>query len=290
MNRSVAVETLREMGVPEVFLNKPGVVERIYSDYAAKPAGALKSADIQVESDRKFDYKGTVDDKENNITFEIDDNDGRIRVRYDDKEIKLNEYGIEVLLRSGEHAGFTNIMERESGTIRHFEGKDSDGWYDETIGTDNGSWSIEQAVGTTIERNHQRGDKVNIGPTLSVFDINADEMTDFYPETAHWYEAKRTQLIRTVENHNQAKEAESSPEATAEYLRREVTRLQDENKRLRSSNEKLTNMLSVSLEFAEDVKRSRVGNMFFGRKLRKVERSSNQANIHRAREGLEQIK
>ncbi len=289
MNRSVAVETLRSLGVPEVFLNKPGVVERIYGDYAAKHAAALKSASIQVESDKKFLYDGPEKGKEDTITFEIKDDD-RIHVSHGDIEIKLNEYGIEVSLRGGESAGYTSIMERESGTVRHFEGRDSDGWYDETIGTDNGSWSIEQAVGTTIERNHQRGDKVNIGPTLSVFDINADEITDFYPETAHWYEAKRTQLIRAVENHNQAKEAESSPEATVEYLGREVTRLQDENKRLRSSNEKLTHMLGVTLEFADDVRRSPVGNLFFGRKLRKVERSSNQANIHKAREGLEQIK
>lgn len=60
---------------------------------------------------------------------------------------------------------------------------------------------------------------------------------------------------------------EDAKEENIKIYKSPISELQDDIDKISKENEKQRNMLKVALDFAEEVKNSRVGNMFFGKKL-----------------------
>ena len=268
MDRKKLIDTLKTMGIPELFLDKPGVVERIFADYATLPVQELQKADLNVK-ENSFSYNGG--------SFSLTDK-GTIQYKNEDKTITLNEYGIETSLESGLPLTFHTSITRKHGLVHDFDGNDSNGWYDDNIGIDNGSWSLETALGHKTEHNMHTQKTIDVNQALDVFDENAADVIENYPKTKEWYAKKREEVKDALEKHNiKASEIEkfkhptepADMQAKIELLEKENQRLEKENKRLKDSNHKMTKMLKVSMGFAEKVKRSPVGKVFFGRELKK---------------------
>ena len=266
MERVDIKRVLKEMGVAKALLEMPAVIEPIYKEMLEKPESELKK-------------EGTViGDKDGNFSFE----DRNIKLRKDhcaeisfgDAQITTNSVGIEVEYQDGGWQDWFSHKKRDGGTVVNMSGNNGNDTYHETTSLDNGSWAIRNASGiaigsvSSLSREEKRVVEDSLETILAEFDSMSKPIIENYPKTAKWYKTKREEVKSVAEK-------EIDPEVQSrrriEALEAEVKNLEERNKGLSKCLSEATNRLGKAIDFIAEVKRSPLGKVFFGKKIKTYE-------------------
>lgn len=249
---------LLERKVNEKLVQMPAVMERMYE--------AL--SDLTLE-----DMKKNIDDflsVEQNGSFKINDSKALFSIRedgsavvsgipYEDSIIHVNKEGIEVAYEDGDWMGRFSQISRKDGRIVKGSGNNGTGSLSETTYLDAGSWSI-LSQGAKIDE----FGIIDEQSAISSFDTEAQKVMQEYPETSSWYEKARTKLLGVIQDTN-------DPEQRIKRLLEENEKLKQQKSDLVKRNGELATRLSATLDFAETVKRSPVGKVFFRKPIERLE-------------------
>lgn len=175
--------------------------------------------------------------------------------------------------------GIFSRISRENGEVVDSGGNNGNGSYGQNTFLDNGAYSISYAKGIEVYepedtlRDEEKIEELDTAKLdertiLTEFDEISGPIIANYPQTAEWYEQARAALEARLARQN---DPEARIERKIARLEAKINSQTEKISRLQEKNEKLTGMLEKSLDFMEDVRRSPVGKMFFGKKLRKYE-------------------
>lgn len=261
LTREEVKNELLQRGVNPKMLEMPAVMERMYGVVSSLTLDEMKKkmdSFVRVEQDGSFkmakNYSASA-------VFSIKE-DGKAVIYgfpYDDSVIYTSEEGIEVGYYDGDEMGRFSQTSRKDGKIEKGSGNNGTGALSTTTFLDSGSWSI-LSQGPKMEENALLdGEKA-----LASFDAEAEKVMEEYPGTRSWYEKTRSELAGVIQDNN-------DPEKRIERLSQENERLKAEKKDLIRRNGELTSKLSATLNFAETVKRSPVGKLFFRKQIERLD-------------------
>lgn len=272
MNRVELKRILREMGVSDLLVEMPAVVEPIYKEL-------MDCTTQEVVECGRF----TVDDEGN---FSFDKRQIRVSpgsgatISFDDVLIEANAFGIEIEYSDGNWQDYFSNISRKEGRVDTFSGNNGNATGHGHISLDNGSWSIRDSRGPHLvadeyhnEKLDEEIDAVDLDEEqlLRDFDERASEIITYYPNTEPWFIRTREHIRENIEKQNDPDEKE---ERRIQRLERKVIRLEAENKKLRESGERTATLLEKALAFIAEIRRSPAGKVFFGKKLRSLDMDS----------------
>lgn len=273
MERKELKQLLKNMEINEDLTEMPAVVEPIYQAVQKKQSEVPNldvnlwlSGKIEVLENGDFSFGGfSIEDKK---SIALNEQGGAEITSYPDESIKTNEFGIETELSSGDWMGPYESIIRKDGELRHTSGNNGNALSWNGVFLDKGSWSIRKSEGVLLSGDDflEEPTELNGETILSEFNnISASVIKD-YPKTEQWYITQRENIKRIIARENPVKRLEKK----IEMLTNENKRLQDNNSYLVSKNSSLSKMLSKSLDFIESVKKSPVGKVFFGKRLKSL--------------------
>lgn len=272
-------QSLIEKGADSKIFEMPAIRERLEK---------IVNCDIFVNSDGTIDFDGyhmerdeeknkfsleKVENSQKDVHYSMDDfvGDPNGYTLYKTKatKISINEYGIEdklqvkeaedVMKAKWENIKFDNIESPVKYQIDRINGRLEEhdleaNRYFECL--DSGSWSMDMCSNELLTSKLSDGEKKEeVRYTITNFEKNMSEYVKKYPNLEEYYEKRKEELLDCID---------------AKY-----NKINDENNTLRDNNEKLQKMLKKSLGFAEKVRNSVVGKIFFGKSANEVLGDSN---------------
>ena len=193
---------------------------------------------------------------------------------FKDAKITTNPVGIEMAYEDGGAIDFFSNNTRKDGIVINMSGNNGIASYYETTNLDNGSWAVRNASGVllkTVASHAERKTEVvteSLETILAEFDSMSKPIIENYPKTAKWYKTKREEVKSVAEK-------EIDPEVQSrrriEALEAEVKNLEERNKGLSKCLSEATNRLGKAIDFIAEVKRSPLGKVFFGKKIKTYE-------------------
>lgn len=286
--REKCAEILKRTGVPENLINTPAIFEDCFKNYCKNE----KKENIRavVPKDNEFTFLGTryVLKDDNTLEEEYSDFYDPKCENYAEilKKEKLNKYGIAEKCSYNMCAygrldfGMTDnhVVERENGKIITIYG-----FYQNKINSiDSGVIDLNSQA-SFLER--KKEEKIDLKSTLDTFDKNAKDAVENYPQLKEYYDELRKgviaelkdQYLLNIDSFIVDDDNIQILGITDEDYRKKLTELSEQldeanekNKKLKRDNASLTSKLKSTLEFCEDVKNSKFGSLFFGRKIKKL--------------------
>lgn len=266
MERADIKRVLKELGVQEALTEMPAVVEPIYKEMMERPESELrKEGKVIVDEDGNF----TFGDKKVRLR-----KDHSAEITFGDAQITTNSVGIEMEYQDGGWQDWFSHNKRDGGKIVNMSGNNGNASYRETTAIDNGSWSVRNASGITIgsASSHSKEEKRTVEESLETiladFDAMSKPIIENYPKTAKWYKTKREEVKAVAEKEIDPEEQNRRRIAALES---QVTNLEQRNGELTRSLSQATIRLGKAVSFIEQVKKSPVGKVFFGKRIRTFE-------------------
>lgn len=271
-NYDDAKKNLIEKGADEKLFGMPCIRERIeklnirvedviINEDGTFNFGVYKIKRVNLENRSCFAIQ-TASEKEDTTHYVMDDPHGleeKSEAYLTTAQITyINEDGVEIETKIKEKYGHNEyadadfedikaplkrVYTRENGIITE---RDQDGRKVEFY--DNGHWSILGGDDTLCSFGTIEGDKIS--RAIAIFDSNTQELVTKYPHLKESIEQRRKELMSRIDERTESVVAE--------------------NHKLKSDNERLQQMLKKSLSFAEIVRSSSVGKLFFGRKAKEL--------------------
>lgn len=269
MERADIKRVLKELGVHEALTEMPAVVEPIYKEMMERP-----------ESDLRKEGKVVVDEHGN---FSLGDKKIRLRrdkcaeITFGDAQITTNAVGIEIEYQDGGELDWFSHNKRDGGKVVNMSGNNGNATYHETTALDNGSWSVRNATGIILgsvsshSKEEKRVVEESLDTILSEFDAMSKPIVENYPKTAKWYKEKREEVKEVAQKEI---DPEEKNRRRIEALENQVASLEKRNGELTRSLSQATIRLGKAVSFIEQVKKSPVGKVFFGKKIRTFEDES----------------
>lgn len=269
MERADIKRVLKELGVHEALTEMPAVVEPIYKEMMERP-----------ESDLRKEGKVVVDEHGN---FSLGDKKIRLRrdkcaeITFGDAQITTNAVGIEIEYQDGGELDWFSHNKRDGGKVVNMSGNNGNATYHETTALDNGSWSVRNATGIILgsvsshSKEEKRVVEESLDTILSEFDAMSKPIIENYPKTAKWYKEKREEVKEVAQKEI---DPEEKNRRRIEALENQVASLEKRNGELTRSLSQATIRLGKAVSFIEQVKKSPVGKVFFGKKIRTFEEDS----------------
>ena len=266
MERADIKRVLKELGVHEALTEMPAVVEPIYKEMMERP-----------ESDLRKEGKVVVDEHGN---FTLGDKKIRLRrdkcaeITFGDAQITTNAVGIEIEYQDGGELDWFSHNKRDGGKVVNMSGNNGNATYHETTALDNGSWSVRNATGIILgsvsshSKEEKRVVEESLDTILSEFDAMSKPIVENYPKTAKWYKEKREEVKEVAQKEI---DPEEKNRRRIEALENQVASLEKRNGELTRSLSQATIRLGKAVSFIEQVKKSPVGKVFFGKKIRTFE-------------------
>ena len=254
-----------EKGADPKIFDMPVIRERIEN-------GMIK--DMSVNSDGTVDFNGyhmKKIKKNKGFTIErLEEGKGEVHYAMDDpirdngyalykmmaEKISINEYGIEEKIKEDEsisknnweNATFDKIKApikrqiiRKDGKIVKYDTNENE--YSEKY--DDGNWKIES---DSIENEYSSNKKIK--DIVLQFEANVQKYTEKYPQLKEYYSKKRNEILDDLDNKQE--------------------KLIAQNNSLKDNNSRLQKMLGKTLGFAEKVRNSVVGKIFFGKSANEI--------------------
>ncbi len=267
--REKVIEFLKSNGVNEDFLSKPGIVELCIREY------------LQGRTDINFDGERL---KFGNYTFKTDS----ISYYYDtevlygnnyssvDGNISLNEYGIPIEMTEysethgwmdGDLSSSTKLVRQNGKIISKQYSKDEEYF-------DSGK-AILDVSKTALSHSREKRTADSI---LEEFDKNAEYIVQNYPQTETYYKQLREQVIKAIREEylsdpmrtsidiSESTNVVISPEEYQNLIQKLCTDIESLNEK----NKSLTTRLGIALNFCERVRNSKMGQIFFGRDIKRL--------------------
>lgn len=261
LTREEVKNELLQRGVNPKMLVMPAVMERMYEIVSSLALDEMKE---KMDSFIKVGENGNFTMAKNYATsasFSVGEDGKAVISGFPDADsiIHTNEAGIEIAYEDGDWMGRFSQISRKGGKVERGSGNNGTATLSKTNFLDTGSWSI-LSQGTRIEENAL----LDREKALASFDAEAEKVVAEYPQTREWYEKTREELEGLIQDNN-------DPEKRIERLSQENERLKAEKKDLIRRNGELTSKLSATLNFAETVKRSPVGKLFFRKQIEKLD-------------------
>ena len=269
MERADIKRVLKELGVHEALTEMPAVVEPIYKEMMERP-----------ESDLRKEGKVVVDEHGN---FSLGDKKIRLRrdkcaeITFGDAQITTNAVGIEIEYQDGGELDWFSHNKRDGGKVVNMSGNNGNATYHETTALDNGSWSVRNATGIILgsvsshSKEEKRVVEESLDTILSEFDAMSKPIVENYPKTAKWYKEKREEVKEVAQKEI---DPEEKNRRRIEALENQVASLEKRNGELTRSLSQATIRLGKAVSFIEQVKKSPVGKVFFGKKIKTFEEDS----------------
>lgn len=269
MERADIKRVLKELGVHEALTEMPAVVEPIYKEMMEKS-----------ESELRKEGKVVVDEHGN---FSLGDKKIRLRrdkcaeITFGDAQITTNAVGIEIEYQDGGELDWFSHNKRDGGKVVNMSGNNGNATYHETTALDNGSWSVRNATGIILgsvsshSKEEKRVVEESLDTILSEFDAMSKPIIENYPKTAKWYKEKREEVKEVAQKEI---DPEEKNRRRIEALENQVASLEKRNGELTRSLSQATIRLGKAVSFIEQVKKSPVGKVFFGKKIRTFEEDS----------------
>lgn len=269
MERADIKRVLKELGVHEALTEMPAVVEPIYKEMMERP-----------ESDLRKEGKVVVDEHGN---FSLGDKKIRLRrdkcaeITFGDAQITTNAVGIEIEYQDGGELDWFSHNKRDAGKVVNMSGNNGNATYHETTALDNGSWSIRNATGIILgsvsshSKEEKRVVEESLDTILSEFDAMSKPIVENYPKTAKWYKEKREEVKEVAQKEI---DPEEKNRRRIEALENQVASLEKRNSELTKSLSQATIRLGKAVSFIEQVKKSPVGKVFFGKRIKSFEDES----------------
>lgn len=261
------INTMIEKGADPKIFDMPVIRERIEN-------GMIK--DMSVNSDGTIDFNGYHMKREKNnkgITIErFEEQNGEVHYAMDDpigdngyalykmiaEKISINEYGIEekmeikedesISKNNWENTTFDKIKApikiqiiRKDGKILKYDTNENE--YSEKY--DDGNWKIES---DPIKNEYSSNKKIK--DIVLKFEANVQKYTEKYPQLKEYYSKKRNEILDDIDNKQE--------------------KLITQNNSLKDNNSRLQKMLEKTLGFAEKVRNSVVGKIFFGKSANEI--------------------
>lgn len=267
--RGKVIEFLKSNGVNEEFLSKPGIVELCIREY------------LQGRTDINFDGERL---KFGNYTFKTDS----ISYYYDtevlygnnyssvDGNISLNEYGIPIEMTEysethgwmdGDLSSSTKLV-RQNGKIISKQCSKDEEYFDS-------GKAILDVSKTALSHSREKRTADSI---LEEFDKNAEYIVQNYPQTETYYKQLREQVIKAIREEylsdpmrtsidiSESTNVVISPEEYQNLIQKLCTDIEGLNEK----NKSLTTRLGIALNFCERVRNSKMGQIFFGRDIKRL--------------------
>lgn len=267
--REKVIEFLKSNGVNEDFLSKPGIVELCIREY------------LQGRTDINFDGERL---KFGNYTFKTDS----ISYYYDtevlygnnyssvDGNISLNEYGIPIEMTEysethgwmdGDLSSSTKLVRQNGKIISKQYSKDEEYF-------DSGK-AILDVSKTALSHSREKRTADSI---LEEFDKNAEYIVQNYPQTETYYKQLREQVIKAIREEYLSDPMRASIDISEstnvvilpEEYQNLIQKLCTDIESLNEKNKSLTTRLGIALNFCERVRNSKMGQIFFGRDIKRL--------------------
>ena len=270
MKRKEIKEVLLELGASLKLLEMPAVMERIYNYYINYSEEAFRkevnvgpNGEIICEKgnygDTKRIFKETEDGE---AVFENHVRDGKEERK---GEYFIDKFGMDKIFR--EYC--EPLFEKDCIVSRTEE---------RTLIINGGKLVVEDQGDPILNYNNFTVFRENASRTIG-WEGNKDFLTKYYPITKEWFAAREGIIEKEQEEEKENKEIE--PNSEVENLKnriktievqheKEIDSLGKERDELKKEKEQLQTMLKRTLEVCESVKRSPLGKMFFGRKLKQL--------------------
>ena len=309
-NEEAIIKKLREAGVTDDFLEKPGILERCIERYRKNDSISFNGYRLQIGTKEEFGLIREPNPLVKSFQKESamfcrplkfrDGEDSRWEGYYTEQ---LDEYGIPQSgklvkvsfngLDAGDNFEITAI--RANGLI--ITSKPCYGGKEEAIYLDLGCIDIfNDNMGSSIngigiyyiDRNGNivyNDETISAQEILERFDSNAERVIRKYPKTEGYYKRQRSNVIEAIKRvylENPSKcpiiiegceEIQFTDQDYMDAIHR-LTKVNDDltekNNKLKKKNHDLSSKLRVALDFCEDVKKSRFGRFFFGKGLKRL--------------------
>lgn len=263
------IELLKNNGVNEDFLSKPGIVELCIREYS--------------QGHTFIDFDGEIL-KFGNYIFKTD----RISYYYDTEvkygnnyssvngEIVLNEYGIPIEMTeySEAHGWIDGDLSAREELVRQNGKIIRKGYSEDEEYFDSGK-AILDVRGIGLPFLHEKRTADNI---LEEFDKNAEYIVQNYPQTEEYYKQLREQVIKAIREEYLSDPMRASVDISGstkvvispEEYQKLIQKLCTDIKSLNEKNKSLSTRLGIALNFCERVKSSKMGQIFFGRDIKRL--------------------
>ncbi len=266
MERADIKRVLKELGVQEALTEMPAVVEPIYKEMMERPESELrKEGKVIVDEDGNFIFgKRKIRLREDKCA----------EISFDDAQITTNAVGIEMEYQDGGWQDLFSHNKRDGGKVVNMSGNNGNATYHETTNLDNGSWAIRNASGillgsdSSLSGDEKKTVEESLDAILSEFDAMSRPIIENYPKTAKWYRTKRAEVKAVAEKEIDPEEQNRRRIAALES---QVINLERRNGELTKSLSEATSRLGKAVSFIEQVKKSPVGKVFFGKRIKTFE-------------------
>lgn len=277
-----------QYGAKEEFFDKAAVVERLYEIFSQKDEEQLKkdleNGSISISETGNISYDNIEikeSDKQEGITeYIIKDEEGESEI------YSIDEYGMDYSWVRNPSAISVTMNLPDGATITRdpehicLKLDNVDGHYTKELKPDNGDW--------------------NISRNSSEFKENREGLISDYPLTKKWFDKfmprieekdEESEVISDnkvessyIDNEDLLKEVQDSRQALAR-MTENLKSLNDEKEKLQKqyqeqikSAESLSEMLDKSLNVLSEIRKSKVGNLFFGRKINRIDAPGNKGD------------
>ena len=266
MNRKEIKDILFEMGASSRLLEMPAIMERIYNYYIDYSEDELKK-EIKIGPNGEIECK--TDNHYNKYTngiirkFSEIEKGEAVFENYEQQGIEqkgkyyIDKFGMDKMFTSDSNP----LFEQECTVVRTTEGM---------IEVNRGRKVIEDQGDPILNYNNYTVLKQNSSRTIGV-DGNRKFLTKYYPITREWFEIREGIKIEEtiVDEHNdEVKGLENRIRTIEEQHKEEINKIIEEK-------EMLQRMLKRTLNVCEEVKRSALGKIFFGKKLKELPEALN---------------
>lgn len=266
MERADIKRVLKELGVAEALTEMPAIVEPIYKEMMERPESELrKEGKVVVDEDGNFIFgKRKIRLREDKCA----------EISFGDAQITTNAVGIEMEYQDGGWQDLFSHNKRDGGKVVNMSGNNGNATYHETTNLDNGSWAIRNASGillgsdSSLSGDEKKTVEESLDAILSEFDSMSRPIIENYPKTAKWYRTKREEVKAVAQKEIDPEEQNRRRIADLES---QVTNLEKRNKELTRSLSQATSRLGKAVSFIEQVKKSPVGKVFFGKRIKTFE-------------------
>lgn len=232
-------------GVDKSLFKMPAIQERLLQIYI------FNMDDIKLKEDGTFSVKEfdisrvkSENQKQKGYVFKINK-----KIKNGELITYINEQGIEMesIELISDHVQTTKI--RKDGLITIAEGDKQQEFFD------NGNWDLDNK-GIFNENGNISFDNDSglFTKAINSFKQNERKLVQKYPHLKEWEDAEKKAMIKAFNN----------------KTNEEVDNLRKENERLKENNERLEKMLEKSLLFAQTVRDSAVGKLFFAKKANEI--------------------
>lgn len=266
MERADIKRVLKELGVAEALTEMPAIIEPIYKEMMERPESELrKEGKVVVDEDGNFIFgKRKIRLREDKCA----------EISFGDAQITTNAVGIEMEYQDGGWQDLFSHNKRDGGKVVNMSGNNGNATYHETTNLDNGSWAIRNASGillgsdSSLSGDEKKTVEESLDAILSEFDSMSRPIIENYPKTAKWYRTKREEVKAVAQKEIDPEEQNRRRIADLES---QVTNLEKRNKELTRSLSQATSRLGKAVSFIEQVKKSPVGKVFFGKRIKTFE-------------------